>query len=141
MDRVEQIIRSVDIKVRRDLELESVWSYSDYEHTVDEALNHHCPKIVVSDLLKLQLSQLYHQGYVVIENIAVAVPVLSVWSVLESISSVGNGRGKLRNISNQLGFDVMHTHFGQSSFIVENWSNHARRTKLQDKCLNIETMC
>jgi len=91
-------------------------------------------------LLKLQLSQLYHQGYVVIENIAVSVPVSSVLSVLENIGSIGNGRGKLRNISNQLGFDVMHTHFGQSSFIVENWANHARRTKLKEKCLDIETM-
>ncbi|HBC3451079.1 TPA: hypothetical protein KDY51_005003 [Vibrio parahaemolyticus] len=140
MNRVEQIIRSTDVKVRRDIALESTWLYGDYEHMVEEALSFHCPTCNVSDLLKLQLSQLYHQGYVVIENIAVAVPVTSVLSVLERISDIGNGRGKLRNISDQVGFKVLHTHFGQSSFIVENWANHAKRTKLQDQNLNMETM-
>ncbi|MEG3220253.1 hypothetical protein PD716_06390 [Vibrio gigantis] len=140
MDKVEQIIRSTDVKVRRDLELESTWSYSDYEDRIEEALSVHCSNCNVSDLLKLQLSQLYHQGYAVIENNAVAVPVASVLSVLESITVASKGRGKLRHISNQLGFAVMHTHFGQSSFIVENWANHARRSKLRDKSLNVETM-
>ncbi|MCF7354443.1 hypothetical protein [Vibrio sp. CK2-1] len=140
MNRIEQIIRATDVKIRRDIDLETTWSYSDYEHMVEEALSYHCPKYNISDLLKLQLSQLYHQGYVVIENIAVAVPVTSVLSVLERIGDIGNGRGKLRNISNKLGFKVLHTHFGQSSFIVENWTNHAKRTKLQDQSLDIETM-
>ncbi|MCZ4374289.1 hypothetical protein O4H50_21100 [Vibrio diazotrophicus] len=140
MNRVEQIIRSTDVKVRRDTTLESTWLYGDYEHMVEEALSFHCPTCKVSDLLKLQISQLYHQGYVVIENIAVAVPVTSVLSVLDRISDIGNGRGKLRNISDQVGFKILHTHFGQSSFIVENWANHAKRTKLQDQDLDIETM-
>jgi hypothetical protein len=120
--------------------LESTWLYGDYEHIVEEALSFHCPTCNASDLLKLQLSQLYHQGYVVIESIAVAVSVTSVLSVLERISDIGNGRGKLRSISDQVGFKVLHTHLGQSSFIVENWTNHAKRTKLQDQELNMETM-
>ena len=43
MNKVEQIIHSTDVKVRRDIALESTWLYGDYEHMVEEALSFHCP--------------------------------------------------------------------------------------------------
>ncbi len=140
MNRLEQIIQKSNVIIRRDFERESSWRYIDYEQKVEEALNYHCPNFICSDLLKTQLSQLYHQSYVVINNTAIAVPVSSILRSLENIDPVKKGRGKLTNISKHLGFDVFHVHFGQSSFITENWFNYANRNNLKDKPLTIENV-
>jgi hypothetical protein len=102
-------------------------------------IDHYCSNAVVSFLMKQQISQLYHQGYVVIENQPIAVPVHSVLRDLEIIASCNKGR-KLKKITANMGFEVLHSYFGQSSFIVENWLNCANKTKLCEQNINIESM-
>ncbi|MGP1832929.1 hypothetical protein ACTTBA_07595 [Shewanella frigidimarina] len=139
MSSVEDIIKSVNVPINRDFALEAIWLYEDYSAKVDEALAYHCPNAMISFQMKQQISKLYHQGYVVIENQPIAVPVLSVFRELEIITSCNKGR-KLKNITKSVGFEVLHSHFGQSSFIVENWVNHAKSTKLKEQKLSIENM-
>ncbi|MEG3753581.1 hypothetical protein [Psychromonas arctica] len=139
MSSIEGIIKSLNIPIRRDYDLENSWLYENYVARIDEALEYHCPNSTFSLSMKQQISKLYHQGYVVIENLPVAVPVHAVLRELEIIASSNKGR-KLKKITNGVGFEVLHSHFGQSSFIVENWANYVKNLKLDEQEINVETM-
>ncbi len=140
MNNINNLIRSLDVHVLRDEDLELHWNYADYEDKIEEALSYHCPNVSCSGWFKSQLSQLHHQGYIVIENLPLAVPISSIYHSLERIGEGGNRRGSLDKVSIRLGFPVSKVHFGQSSFITENWENYAKHTGLANQELNSEVL-
>lgn len=127
---IDQLIRSLDVPICRDLMREQSWCYDKYSDQVDEALDFHCDKASTSDYLKTQISQMIHQGYVLFGRNPFATPVRSIYETMGIVVNGADGRGKLKNVSNAVGFEVLHSHFGQSSCIIENWVNYARKTKL-----------
>ncbi|QDO82389.1 hypothetical protein FM037_02950 [Shewanella psychropiezotolerans] len=140
MNKVEKIIQSVNISPRRDKQLELKWEYIDYAVQVDELLAYYCLEAVFCDLIKVQVSQLIHQGYVLIEGSPISVPLSALMNTLESIASGDKTERKLRHISKKIGFDIQHAHFSESSFIVENWLNYARNTNLGKQPVTFENM-
>ena len=133
-------IRSWDVEVRRDHQWESQWSYEGYADQVNEALRHHVGKAFVSEYMKCQISRAMHQGYWAINDMAFASPVRIAFEAMENILDGGKHRGRLSSVSKELGFDVFHAHFAQSSCITQNWLNHASRTKLQETELTAEAL-
>lgn len=126
----DKFIRSLDVQIRRDVERENNWCHEKYAGEVDGALEFHCNKATVSEYLKNQISQMIHQGYVLFGSNLFATPVRSIYETMRNVVNGDNGRGKLKRISNVVGYEVFHTHFAQSSCIIENWVNHARKAKL-----------
>lgn len=120
------------IPIYRDIECEQEWSYDDYTTQIEEALSYYCDNEYVSEYLKKQISQIIHQGYLIIYDKSFATPVRTIYEKMEGIVKGVKGRGKLKNISNVLGFDVFHVHFGESSCIVENWINYEKKTNSYD---------
>lgn len=137
---MDELIRSLDVPVVRDLEKESQWSYGENSDQVREAIDYHCPTDFVSEYMLHQLSMMLYQGYLVVNCHTFSSPIRSVYEVMEAVSKLGASRGVLKNISKKVGFDVNHAHFSQSSCIAENWLNHARRTKLVEESLSSEVM-
>jgi hypothetical protein len=120
------------IPIHRDIECEQKWSYDDYATQIEEILSYHCDNEYVSEYFKKQISQMIHQGYLIIYDKSFATPVRTIYEKMEAIVKGMKGRGKLKNISNILGFDVFHAHFGESSCIVENWINYEKKTNSCD---------
>lgn len=137
---MDELIRSLDVHICRDLDREQTWCYEEYSDQVNEVLGFHCSEAFTSDYLKNQISQMIHQGYVLFGDTPLATPVRSIYEVMEGIINGAHGRRKLSNISKGVGFDVFHSHFGHSSCIVENWVNHAKRTHLANHSLTHEVV-
>ncbi|MEZ8402564.1 hypothetical protein AB4242_11555 [Vibrio splendidus] len=140
MKEFETIIKSINITPLRDESLEHSWSYESNVAEVNQMLSYNCPDSIFSEMFKVQLSQLLYQRYVVIENEPISVPISSLLQTLRCVEKGTKARGKLNSISDKVGFEVQHVHFGESSFITENWLNHARKTKLGKQPLNIDSM-
>ena len=130
---LDNFIRSLDVPILRNVECEKEWCYDNYSDCVTEALAYHCSNSFVSEYLKFQISQIIHQGYVLFGETPFAVPVRVIYEAMERVVKGGDGRGRLKNISNSLETEVLHIHCGQSSCITENWVNHARKTKLTNQ--------
>ena len=137
---MDELIRSLDIAIVRDFEIESKWSYDENSNQILEATGYHCQGSFVSEYMLHQLSRMLYQGYLVINDLTFSSPIRSVYEVMEEISKRGTSRGVLKNISKEVGFNVNHTHFAQELCITENWVNHARKTKLADEPLSSEVM-
>ena len=127
---MDEFIRSLDVPICRDLDREKSWCFDNYSKQINEALKFHCSKAAVSDYLKKQISQMMHQGYVVFGDTPFSTAVRNIYEAMEGVVNGDTGRGRLNNISNGVGFEVFHSHFGHSSCIVENWVNYARKTSL-----------
>jgi len=125
-----KLAKSLNIPIYRDIECEQIWNYDDYSNQIEEALSFHCNKDFVSQYFKEQISQLIHQGYLLIHDKPIAVPVRTIYEVMENISEGKKEKKSLRNINNNVNFDVLHVHFGQSSFIIENWANYIKRNSV-----------
>lgn len=115
------------IPIYRDIECEQKWNYDNYVAQIEEAIYYHCNNQFVSKYFKEQISQMIHQNYLIINNKPFSVPVRTIYEAMENVVKGRKSRGKLRNISDVLGFDVFHVHFGQSSFIVKNWINYIKK--------------
>ncbi|MBB1319937.1 hypothetical protein H5123_20185 [Shewanella sp. SR43-4] len=137
---MDELIRSLDVPIIRNIESESKWSYEENSDQILEAINYHCQGNFVSEYMRHQLSRMLYQGYLVINDLTFASPIRSVYEVMEQVCKAGISRGILKNISKKVGFDVNHAHFAQSSCITENWVNHARKTKLASQPLSSEVM-
>ncbi|WP_345993941.1 hypothetical protein [Sulfurimonas sp. HSL-1716] len=137
---MDDLIRSFDVPIIRNLTREREWSYSNYFNQILEAIEFHCEGSPVSDYMKHQISRIMHQGYVLINEIPFSSPVRSIYESMEKIVSEDNCRGVLKNITKQVGFPVLHTHFAQSSCIIENWKNFAHQTNLSQQAFSVETM-
>lgn len=120
------------IPIFRDIECEQKWNYDNYVAQIEEALSYHFDNEYVSEYLKKQISQMIHQGYLIIYDKSFATPIRTIYEKMEGIVKGGKSRGKLKNISNILGFDIFHVHFGESSCIVVNWINYAKKTNSCD---------
>lgn len=134
---MDELIRSLDVPICRDLDREQTWCFDEYSEQVNESLDFHCSEAITSDYLKNQISQMIHQGYVLFGDTTFATPVRNIYEVMEGVVNGSYGR-KLRNISNGIGFEVLHSHFGHSSCIIENWGNHAKKTCLANQSFTHE---
>lgn len=137
---MDDLIRSLDVPIIRNLSREKEWSYSNYTNQILEALKFHCEGSTVSDYMKHQISRIMHQGYVLINEITFSSPVRSIYESMEKIVSEDIYRGDLKHITEHVGFPVLHAHFAQSSCISENWKNYARQTNLSQQAISVETM-
>lgn len=137
---MDELIRSLDAPIVRDLEKESKWSYIKNSNQIREAIDYHCKNDFISEYMLHQLSRLLYQGYIVINDLTFSSPIRSVYEVMEKVSREGTSRGVLKNISNKVGFEVSHVHFAQTSCIIENWVNYARKIKLSEQSLSRENM-
>jgi hypothetical protein len=137
---MDKLISSLDVQIVRDLEKESKWSYDENSDQILEATGYHGQGNFVSEYMLHQLSRMLYQGYLVINDLTFSSPIRSVYEVMEDVSKVDTSRELLKNISKQVGFNVSHTHFAQSSCITENWVNHAKKTKLANEPLSSELM-
>jgi len=133
---MDEFIRSLDVPIVRDLEKESEWSYDKNSNQILEATGYHCKGDYISEYMLHQLSKMLYQGY----DLAFSAPIRSVYETMENVSKVGTSRGILNNISKQVGFEVNHIHFAQSSCMTENWVNHARKTRLSEELLSNEVI-
>ena len=129
---LDKFIKLLDIPIYHDIESEQKWNYDNYAAQIEEALSYHCDNEYVSEYLKKQISQMIHQGYLIICDKPFSTPVRTIYEKMEAIVKGVKGRGKLKNISNILGFDVFHIHFGESSCIIENWVNYTKKTNSCD---------
>ena len=137
---VYDLIRYWDVELRRDQKRESQWTYESYSDQVEEALKHHAGEAFVSEHMKHQISRAMHQGYWTVNDIAFASPVRIALEAMERIIKGGGHGRRLRSVSRELGFDVLHAHSFQSSCITQNWLNHASRTALHETKLTAEAM-
>jgi len=140
MEDMDRFIRSLDIISPRDIESEKSWSHEQYKEEVEEALSFHCENAGVSAYFKHQLSQLMHQGYILFGETTFSITVRSIYESMELVAKGSPCRGKLRNVSNAVGSEILHIHTGKSSGITENWVNYARKTKLKEKPFTHETV-
>ena len=92
---MDELIRSLDVEIIRDLESESSWSYEENSEQILEAINYHCPGSFVSQYMLHQLSRMLYQGYIVINDLIFSSPIRSVYEVMEKISKTGASRGAL----------------------------------------------
>jgi hypothetical protein len=103
---MDELIRSLDVPIIRDIEREFKWSYEKNSDQILEAINYHCQGNFVSEYMRHQLSRMLYQGYLVINELAFASPIRSVYEVMEQVSKASTSRGILNNISKRVGFDV-----------------------------------
>ena len=130
---IQDLIHSLEIPIVRDLELENCWKYNMYSEELERTLSYYSKNSLFSTYLKEQISQLIHQQYLVIVGKTISVPVRSIYTTINEVSRNNVSRRKLKNISKNVGFDVYHIHFGQSSFQIENWANHAKKDNLHSQ--------
>ena len=105
---MDDFIRSFDVPIVRNIPREKEWSYNTYTNQILEALEFHCAGSSVSDYMKHQISKIMHQGYVVINEIPFSSPVRSIYESMEKIVSEDYCRGVLNNITEHVGFSVLH---------------------------------
>jgi len=137
---IEKLIRSLDVLIVRNHELEDQWSYQNYSVQISEEIQYYCNEASVSEYMKHQISKIMHQGYVVIDTNPFASPVRSIYETMERVIKHDVCRGILKNVSGKVGFEVLHCHFAQSSCIIENWVNHAGRNKLGKQGITAKSM-
>jgi hypothetical protein len=124
---MDEFISLLDVPIVRDLKSESKWTFDENSTQILEATSYHCQGDSVSEYMMHQLSRMLYQGHLVVNDLTFSSPIRSVYEVMEKVSKSGVSRGGFNNISKKVGFNVSHAHFAQSSCIIQNWVNHAKK--------------